>query len=61
MCPRRLEAIALKAMRLAPKDRYRTAKLLAADLKNWMRDDEVQAAPDNLMGRLSRWPVVAAP
>jgi tetratricopeptide (TPR) repeat protein/tRNA A-37 threonylcarbamoyl transferase component Bud32 len=52
--PRRLEAIAMKAMSLAPADRYRTAKLLAADLKNWMHDDEVQAAPDNLVRRASR-------
>jgi len=51
---RRLEAICLKAMSLAQKDRYRTAKQLAADLKNWMRDDEVQAAPDNVLGRVSR-------
>ncbi|HVC97790.1 MAG TPA: protein kinase [Pirellulales bacterium] len=51
---RRLEAICLKAMSLAQKDRYRTAKQLAADLKNWMRDDEVHAAPDNALGRVSR-------
>ena len=35
--PWRLEAICCKAMSLRPQDRYTTAKQLAADLTNWMR------------------------
>lgn len=52
---RRLEAICLKAMSLSPEARFRTAKEFAADLQNWMRDDEVQAAPDRWAGRTARF------
>jgi serine/threonine-protein kinase len=54
-CPRRLAAICQRAMRLRPEDRYVTAKQLAADLTNWMRDDEVQAAPDRWTDRAARF------
>ncbi|HEY2411229.1 MAG TPA: serine/threonine-protein kinase [Pirellulaceae bacterium] len=53
VCPR-LEAICLKAMALAPQSRYPTAKLLADDLNNWMRDEEITAVPDRWFDRLSR-------
>ena len=53
VCPR-LEAICLKAMALAPLSRYATAKLLAEDLNNWMRDEEINAVPDRWFDRLSR-------
>lgn len=52
--PRRLAAICHKAMQLRPQDRYSTAKQLAADLTNWLRDDEVLAAPDRWIDRLGR-------
>ncbi|MEK6259102.1 MAG: serine/threonine-protein kinase [Planctomycetota bacterium] len=52
--PRRLEAICLKAMSLMPTGRYSTAKLLARDLTNWMRDDELLAAPDRWFHRIGR-------
>src|SRR5262249_38692848 len=49
---RKLEAICLKAMHLIPKSRYATAKLLAADLTDWMRDEEILAAPDRWFSRV---------
>lgn len=52
---RRLEAICCKAMSLRPLDRYATAKHLAADLANWMRDDPIQAAPDRWTDRVGRF------
>ncbi len=54
ICPR-LEAICLKAMTLAPHARYPTAKLLADDLTNWMRDEELDAAPDRWIDRVARF------
>jgi serine/threonine-protein kinase len=54
VCPR-LEAICLKAMALAPQARYPTAKMLADDITNWMRDEEIIAAPDRWFDRLSRF------
>jgi serine/threonine protein kinase len=53
--PWRLEAICAKAMSLRPEARYRTAKQLAADLSNWMRDEEIVAAPDRWYHRISRF------
>src|SRR6185436_12678713 len=54
ICPK-LEAICLKAMNVAPQARYATAKLLANDLTNWMRDEELQAAPDRWFDRVTRF------
>lgn len=54
VCPR-LEAVCLKAMSLTPQVRYPTAKLLADDVTNWMRDEEIQAARDRWSDRLSRF------
>src|SRR5262249_32150235 len=53
--PWRLAEICRKAMSLRPADRYTTAKQLAADLTSWMRDEEVQAAPDRWPDRLARF------
>jgi serine/threonine protein kinase len=53
--PWRLAEICRKAMRLRPEERYPTAKQLAADLTSWMRDEEVQAAPDRWPDRLARF------
>ena len=52
---RRLEAICLKAMSLQPQSRYATAKQLAADLSNWMRDEEILARPDRWFQRIARY------
>jgi serine/threonine protein kinase len=54
VCPR-LEAVCLKSMALSPQARYPTAKLLANDLANWMRDEEIEAAPDRWFDRISRF------
>jgi serine/threonine-protein kinase len=53
LCPR-LEAICLKAMHRYPASRYESPLKLAEDLANWMRDDEVAAAPDNRYQRFAR-------
>jgi serine/threonine-protein kinase len=54
VCPR-LEAICLKALHLDPAQRYPTAKALAEDLENWMRDEEIVAYPDRRLDRLARF------
>jgi len=41
--PRPLQAICLKAMALAPEDRYTSAVKLAGDLEDWMAGDPVSA------------------
>jgi tetratricopeptide (TPR) repeat protein len=41
-------------MSLQPQDRYATAKQLAADLNNWMHDDELLARPDRWYQRFAR-------
>lgn len=51
----RLEAICLKAMSLDPHARYLTAKQMASDLNNWMRDEEVQAQPDRWYEKIARY------
>lgn len=51
----RLEAVCLKAMSHSPDARYHTAKQFAADLQNWMRDDELQASPDRWFDRAARF------
>jgi eukaryotic-like serine/threonine-protein kinase len=53
--PKALEAICQKAMQVAPEARYTTAKQFAADLRNWMHDEEVEAAPDSSLNRIRRW------
>jgi tetratricopeptide (TPR) repeat protein len=53
--PRGLEAICLKAMNLSPQERYPSAKHLAADLTNWMRDERIAALPDRWWNRAARW------
>lgn len=53
--PKALEAICLRAMEVEPARRYRTAKELAADLQNWIRDEEIASAPDGPVAKVSRW------
>jgi eukaryotic-like serine/threonine-protein kinase len=53
--PRALEAICLEAMAKRPADRYATALDLAADMRRWLADEPVSAAPDPWWTRLRRW------
>jgi WD40 repeat protein/serine/threonine protein kinase len=50
-----LEAICLKAMALAPRDRYASAQDLAEDLEHWLADEPVKAYPEPRRARLARW------
>jgi serine/threonine protein kinase/WD40 repeat protein len=50
-----LEAICLKAMALAPKERYASAQDLAEDLEHWLADEPVKAYPEPRRSRLARW------
>jgi serine/threonine-protein kinase len=50
-----LEAICLKAMSLAPVDRYPTARELAGDIERWMADEPVSARKEPARDRLARW------
>lgn len=52
---RPLEAICLKAMALAPLDRYSSAAELAADIDRWLADESVTAHRDSLATRARRW------
>lgn len=53
--PRPLDAVCLKAMRLAPGDRYPTALTLAEEIERWLADEPVQAYPEPLAARARRW------
>ncbi len=53
--PRPLEAICLKAMSLAPEDRYTSAVDLARDLEDWMADLPVSAWREYWPVRARRW------
>jgi serine/threonine protein kinase/tetratricopeptide (TPR) repeat protein len=52
---RPLEAICLKAMALAPGDRYASPKRLAEDLECWLADEPVIAYREPWARRLRRW------
>jgi serine/threonine-protein kinase len=52
---RTLEAICLKAMALAPGDRYASPRALADDIERWMADDPVTAVADGWGRRIARW------
>ena len=53
--PPALDAICLKAMALAPGNRYPSAEALAADIEHWMADEPVAARRDGFNTRLRRW------
>ncbi|MBY0527275.1 MAG: SUMF1/EgtB/PvdO family nonheme iron enzyme [Gemmataceae bacterium] len=53
--PRALEAICLKAMALAPPQRYTTPRLLADDAEHWLADEPVAVYREPLLARLARW------
>ncbi len=50
-----LEAVCLKAMALAPQDRYGTPRSLADDIEHWLADEPVKAYPERRLERLGRW------
>src|SRR3954452_3151223 len=52
--PPALEAVCLKAMALAPEDRYPSPVDLAEDLERWLADEPVLAFPEGWFGRLAR-------
>jgi serine/threonine-protein kinase len=52
---RALEAICLRAMALAPADRYASVRALADDIERWLADEPVTAVRDPWWTRLRRW------
>ncbi|MFI5458058.1 MAG: protein kinase [Isosphaerales bacterium] len=52
--PRPLEAICMKAMALDPRDRYRSPRDLANDVKQWLADEPVSVLHESLASRISR-------
>ena len=53
--PATLEAICLKAMALAPGDRYATPRTLADDIEHWLADEPVSAHRESIVARGRRW------
>jgi formylglycine-generating enzyme required for sulfatase activity/tRNA A-37 threonylcarbamoyl transferase component Bud32 len=53
--PAALEAICLKAMALAPADRYSSPRALADDIEHWLADEPVSAYREPWTKRLGRW------
>jgi serine/threonine protein kinase/formylglycine-generating enzyme required for sulfatase activity len=52
--PRALEATCLKAMALAPQNRYPSPRELAAEIERWLADEPVKAHREALPARLAR-------
>ncbi len=52
---RPLESICLKAMALAPNERYETASELADDLESWLAENRVKAHSYSRRERMWRW------
>ena len=52
---RALESVCLKAMALAPGDRYPSCRALADDLKRWAADEPVSAWQEPVGRRVRRW------
>ncbi|HEV3078901.1 MAG TPA: serine/threonine-protein kinase, partial [Gemmataceae bacterium] len=50
-----LEAICLKAMALAPAQRYASALELSEEIEHWLADEPVKAYPEPRRARLARW------
>jgi len=53
--PRELKAVIKKACALNPKDRYPDVAALAADVRRFVQNEEVQAAPDGPLQKMGRW------
>ena len=47
--PRQIAAICLKATSVVPKDRYSSAKEFGDDLRQWLRGESIDAAPDTFV------------
>ncbi len=50
-----LEAVCLKAMAIAPDDRYSSVRELADEIKHWLADEPVKAHRESRSERLARW------
>ncbi len=50
-----LRAIIDKAMSPLPAERYQQVEALSEDIRRYLRNDEVSANPDNILGRINRW------
>jgi WD40 repeat protein/tRNA A-37 threonylcarbamoyl transferase component Bud32 len=50
-----LEAVCLKAMALAPEQRYASPRGLADDVEHWLADEPVSAYRESWRQRLARW------
>lgn len=53
--PPALNAICLKAMALAPNDRYVTPLALAEDIEHWLADEPITALREGWLQRAARW------
>jgi hypothetical protein len=53
--PRPLESICLKALAVAPNDRYISARALSDDIQRWLADEPVAAHRERLDERAFRW------
>ena len=56
-----LEAVCLKAMALAPEDRYATPRALADDVERWLADEPVAAYSEQGFERLGAGCAITAP
>ncbi|MEX2120737.1 MAG: protein kinase [Pirellulales bacterium] len=53
--PSAMEAVCIKAMALAPAERYAAPRLLADDIEHWLADEPVSAYAEPWTARLARW------
>ncbi len=53
--PRALEAVCMKAMAVAPADRYSSVQAFAADVEHWLADEPVVAYREPIAARVRRW------
>ena len=53
--PVALEAVCVKAMALAPSDRYVSVGALTEDIERWLADEPVSVLPQTSVDRIMRW------
>jgi serine/threonine-protein kinase len=53
--PQALEAVCLKAMHMQPKDRFGSARELAAEVERWLSDEPVRSYREPWTVRAARW------
>ncbi len=53
--PRELKAIIEKSTAVDPQDRYKSVQELANDVRRFVQNEEVQAAPDRVVHTITRW------